>query len=312
MIIIGTDEAGYGPNYGPLIVSATLWDVESLHHLQFFVDTFAETGFSIGDSKKIYHAGHSLTGLETVVLGIMQFLSIKCKTLNELFQALSEQQPVKQEKVQTCVSIPVAAKPEQIDDVSLQFEQAKKDFGVRLKRMQSRIVFPAEFNRLLDRSESKGMILSEVTLQLLLELQRSENLATDSSDSDTDLLILCDKHGGRNRYLDLLHKFYPDEMIWVDHESRESSVYRFETQGRAVEIRFIAKGESETPIALASMVSKYLRELSMLSFNAFWRQHLPDLKPTAGYPEDARRFQRDIIKVQTRLGIDNREIWREK
>ena len=26
-LVIGTDEAGYGPNLGPLVVAATLWDV---------------------------------------------------------------------------------------------------------------------------------------------------------------------------------------------------------------------------------------------------------------------------------------------
>ncbi len=26
MFVIGTDEAGYGPNLGPLVISATLWE----------------------------------------------------------------------------------------------------------------------------------------------------------------------------------------------------------------------------------------------------------------------------------------------
>ena len=26
-LVIGTDEAGYGPNLGPLVVAATVWDV---------------------------------------------------------------------------------------------------------------------------------------------------------------------------------------------------------------------------------------------------------------------------------------------
>ena len=28
-LVIGTDEAGYGPNLGPLVVAATAWQVEA-------------------------------------------------------------------------------------------------------------------------------------------------------------------------------------------------------------------------------------------------------------------------------------------
>jgi len=46
-------------------------------------------------------------------------------------------------------------------------------------------------------------------------------------------------------------------------------------------------------VALASMVSKYLRELLMGEFNRFWQEHVPGLRPTAGYPTDAaRRWER--------------------
>ena len=44
------------------------------------------------------------------------------------------------------------------------------------------------------------------------------------------------------------------------------------------------------PAALASMTSKYLRELAMRAFNEFWCGRVHDLAPTAGYPRDARRF----------------------
>ena len=34
--LIGTDEAGYGPNLGPLVVSATVWRVDSVKHTDLF------------------------------------------------------------------------------------------------------------------------------------------------------------------------------------------------------------------------------------------------------------------------------------
>jgi hypothetical protein len=79
-----------------------------------------------------------------------------------------------------------------------------------------------------------------------------------------------------------------------------------------VEIAFQAKGESHLPTALASMASKYLRELAMQAFNDFWSERVADLRPTAGYPLDAKRFKADISAVQQSLGIEDRILWRTK
>ena len=65
-------------------------------------------------------------------------------------------------------------------------------------------------------------------------------------------------------------------------------------------------------MALASMTSKYLRERLMGEFNQFWRQHVPDVKPTAGYPGDATRFLKDITPAAERLGISTAALWRRK
>ncbi len=39
--LIGTDEAGYGPNYGPLVVSATVWEIDDGLDGRGAVQTFA-------------------------------------------------------------------------------------------------------------------------------------------------------------------------------------------------------------------------------------------------------------------------------
>jgi ribonuclease HII len=65
-------------------------------------------------------------------------------------------------------------------------------------------------------------------------------------------------------------------------------------------------------VALASMVSKYVRELLMREFNAFWQQHVPNLEPTAGYPGDSRRFFKAIRKTAKQLGIAEKALWRRK
>jgi len=64
------------------------------------------------------------------------------------------------------------------------------------------------------------------------------------------------------------------------------------------------------PTALASMVSKYTRELLMARFNAFFSHHAPGVRPTAGYATDAARFRADIAPHLPRIGITARDLCR--
>ena len=95
-------------------------------------------------------------------------------------------------------------------------------------------------------------------------------------------------------------------------EGRELSAYRVGSPTAQVEIRFQPRGERSLPAALASMASKYLRELSMRAFNEFWCTRVADLQPTAGYPVDARRFKAAIAAAQAELGIDDAVLWRNR
>jgi hypothetical protein len=56
-------------------------------------------------------------------------------------------------------------------------------------------------------------------------------------------------------------------------------------------------------VALASMIAKYVRELHMARLNRFFTGHMPELKPTAGYFTDARRYLREIAPVIDELGL---------
>ena len=45
------------------------------------------------------------------------------------------------------------------------------------------------------------------------------------------------------------------------------------------------------------MTAKYIRELYMEAFNAYWLGRMEGLRPTAGYAKDARRFLQDIASL---------------
>jgi ribonuclease HII len=278
MIIIGTDEAGYGPNLGPLVVSATVWESPT-ENLMPILAPLKSQGISIGDSKKIYHGNQSLVTLEYGVLASHYVLG----------------------RNQT----PLIAEKELLQKYSVAFRRILSENAIQLLDIQSRSISPEEFNQLLDRFVSKGSLLSDTTMQLVVN-------ALGQQHHFAPILVLCDKHGGRNHYLDLLTEYFPGEFIQTLQEGRACSIYRLSHENRSLEFRFLAKGESQVPIALASMNSKYLREQAMLEFNAFWQEKMPSLKPTAGYPEDAKRFIEEINLVRKKLGIADDKIWRKR
>ena len=70
--------------------------------------------------------------------------------------------------------------------------------------------------------------------------------------------------------------------------------------------------EHHLPVALASMLAKYLREVSMACFNAYWQRRLPSLRPTAGYYTDARRFLSEIEPVVAQGGLPRERFVRSR
>ena len=187
-----------------------------------------------------------------------------------------------------------------IGDIATKWLDCCRRANVTLRAIRSEIVSPERFNSLVRECDNKALALSRISLNLLRSVW--------NPDDDLPTLVICDKHGGRNRYDDLLAEVLDDRMVFAVGESRERSVYRV----GSTELRFQMKAEANFPVALASLVCKYVRELSMQVFNQFWAEHVPGLKPTAGYPVDAARFGMDIAEAQQRLGITDDVLWRER
>ena len=66
------------------------------------------------------------------------------------------------------------------------------------------------------------------------------------------------------------------------------------------------------PTALASIYSKYLRELFMVALNRYWQQQVGDLRRTAGYYQDGLRFLRDIEPAVQSLNVDRQMLVRSR
>lgn len=316
-LLIGTDEAGYGPNLGPLLISATAWhvpddsaEIDLYHRLRHVVRADASSAghIPIADSKQLYKPGGGLLNLERGLFAALASLDTQVDRWLDAWLTLTPTDAEQLQLVQWYVDydsplpIDLAVSQRSADQVT--FTEGLRAAQVSLEYIRSTAVFPTRFNELVAKYDSKGSVLSLATLGLVRDALAEHG--------DPSVVIQCDKHGGRNRYLAVLQTVFPDERVKIIRESRETSVYRWRTPNRQIEIRFVAKGESFLPAALASMTSKYLRELAMKAFNAFWLHHLPDLKPTAGYPVDAKRFKTAIESVQKKLGIEDNTLWRVK
>ena len=316
-ILIGTDEAGYGPNLGPLVISASVWRVadeaaeadlfRALRHV-VRPEASSDKHLPIADSKALYKPGGGLANLEQGVLAALAAAGAEVRSWREAWRRLAPRDAAYLDDVPWYAGydrpLPTDLAAGVLDGVCRRLAAGLREADVSLAALRSSAVFPARFNKLLDQHDSKGAALSHETLQLVRQ--------TLADCDDRRIIIQCDKHGGRNKYGPVLQTIFPDYLVEVVRESRAASIYRWGPANRRVEIRFVARGESFLPTALASMTSKYLRELAMSALNAFWQQQLPDLKPTAGYPVDARRFKQEVEDVQRQLGIEDRMLWRRK
>lgn len=331
--VIGVDEAGYGPNLGPLVVASSYWQLTTNHapatwqrafHVAWNSPSSKQEAIAIDDSKKLFSGARDLAKLESVALGCLAALSTGSKrqspsrsangalagapsTWAELCSALHTHAATPRDFDAARVRLPLTTQPpDHFQTIADRWRQAEEQAGVRLRGLQCSVVFPREWNALLDRWDNKSTVLSRISLSLVA------NILNDAP-GDAPVQILCDKHGGRNHYAGLLSdSLAAGSLLTPIQEGHDASEYRFQRGKQGLQIGFYRKGESFLPVALASMVAKYVREVAMVAFNSFWRQHLPHLKPTAGYPVDAKRFASEVGKVRQSLKIDEREFWRTK
>ena len=336
-LVIGTDEAGYGPNIGPLVITATGWLLEDsdgyskpfskpglpdlfqyFSHLFCSLDEPAGDRIPIGDSKKIYQSGNGLSGLERAVLPLAGFDEGENRKSQRTWENLLDSFLARESFFQAADILPWyrdfnPVLPIDLDPLHLasqrSFLESPSPARGKLLKPVSRIIEPFEFNRRCRELGNKSTLLSRTTLEVIRDLVTQAN----SIYPIHGIHIQCDKHGGRNHYAGMIQSVFEDCWVQVDSESRERSCYRLQQDGTSYHFEFVARGDSLFPsIALSSMVSKYLREICMMALNRFWQCRKKELLPTAGYPADARRFRQEIADSLPELGLQESDWWRER
>lgn len=310
-LLVGIDEAGYGPTLGPLVVAASIWRVAP-HHLeadlwQVLSPCLARTvrrgdaRLAVDDSKSVFDRRKGIATLERTVLAFARAAGLSCGTLGELLIALGG------EALAASSTLPWDRdldRPLPLDPLRSRCDHAADRLHTCMAREQAvclslsaRVLTADAFNRRVRQTRNKATVLLEHVLDLLAS-------ATRSAPGDQDVYVRIDRLGGRSDYRELLLAAFPGRHVHELELSPRASRYRLASARSDWFIEFVVDADRlHLPVALASMLAKYLRELLMERFNAYWRRWLPELRPTAGYYEDAQRFLADIGPILPRTGI---------
>ncbi len=298
-IVAGIDEAGYGPLLGPLVVAASAFRLEdaaseaALHRLMALPSSSG--GLPIEDSKRLYRARGDRARLEAAALGHVAIargeLPLRARALLRDAVDCHVEELLELPWYGTRLldlRLPRAAAVDELLARAARQEELFADRGLALAGLWCAPVVEPRFNQLTRQRGSKAWPLFLATGRLLDTLM--------AAFPDEELVVHVDRQGGRIHYGELLAGFFPLAPIRTLRERRSDSAYRLSLPGRPpVTVSVHVRGDStRAPVALASILAKAVRELFMESLNAFFAERVADLRPTAGYPQDARRFLADV------------------
>lgn len=318
--VAGIDEAGYGPLLGPLVIASVVFETprpgESLwDSLRGAVSRRARRsgGVQIADSKKVYTPSAGLGRLERGVLsslvaggiaGMGPFDAVLGRIAHH-FDEPSRQMSGQPWYKDLALPLPLAADAEEVSRAAEKMRSAMAGAGIALCDVCVNPLHPPRLNLLIGERGNKATVLFEETAALIRRLLHLYGRR--------GIRIVADRQGMRRYYEPLLCQAFPMSRIGVIREEKRHSEYEICVGEGAARLAFIEKADdAHLPVALASMTAKYVREVFMSAFNAYWRERVPGLKPTAGYPSDARRFLAEIESVWNTAGISRGAVVRAK
>ena len=312
IIYAGIDEAGYGPRLGPLCVGCTAFSVRDggpdggpPDLWRALASAVCRRGrdkrhrVAVEDSKKLKGPRDAGTNaLRLLERGVLAFGAARNgvptsdqKLLGDLDAGVPDMP-----WYASTTTLPLAQAADELRIAGAMIRRAGESAGIRAEHLACEVIDAGEFNRQVKQMGNKA------TVNLCCVMRSIDALCRRWPDND--LHVMVDRLGGRIEYLRSLQVCFPETRIRVLQECETASRYTLARGGSTVSLSFMSEAEGRhLPVALASMVAKYVRELLMIRLNRFFCEQLPTLRPTAGYWADAGRYLTEVKPLFQRLRL---------
>jgi ribonuclease HII len=306
-VLVGIDEAGYGPLLGPLVVSSVAF---SLHDELVKSDLWSLLKTAVGkrksklagrllitDSKKAYSRKAGIGHLRRTVLAHLYCLEEGLKGSNANAGRLLE--VLCGSCVQRLLEYPwyegisnkmLGGNSEDIEISSRVLKRAYSDRRVKLLNMSSRCLDVAYYNRMITAVQNKASVLFTAVAALI-----KDSFDAYAAEDSEPLQIIIDRQGGRINYRRALQRMFENMELKIIRQDNKVSSYELTESGRRMRLHFVTAADRKyLAVSLASMTSKFLREILVDSINSYFLQRCSGLRPTAGYWKDGQRFIKEL------------------
>ncbi len=296
MRVTGIDENGLGPLLGPLIATATTIEVK-----RYDADALRSVGVAagVGDSKAT-SGFRKMRGAESIALAVAEReLGRVPRHVDEFLEAISLDGPLALR-----APCPDASTSRQCFETRIELPA----FGGEVERGREALKALSKAKVKLIRTRTAircaGVLnagFRDGVNKLKQDLAMFERLALDARrESGRDLEVICGMIGGIRKYPGYMTLLADRATPLV--EEKGASSYAVDRLGV---MRFVVDSDDgHLPVALASMVGKYVRELTMDRIVRFYRARDPELSRASGYHDKVtKRFVAGTKKHRRALGI---------
>lgn len=316
-LVAGIDEAGYGPLVGPLCVGfaalripaddgdlagCAIPDIWRTLEEVVSRDPCPNGRIAVNDSKRLKLANgsqraHPLCHLERGVLAALANAGGKHECDHDVFASLGADISEAVWMRADPTPLPLAATRDFQRLAAIRLAAGMERASSSIADLRCIAICERKFNDRLAGLASKARVSFEAVAALLRRVWGSR-AAADASRGGPAPMVVIDRQGGRTDYAcELGAALGPEATIDEHARGADRSEYTATCPaGRRLRIIVMVEAEGHAfPVALASMIAKYVRELAMLQFNAYWNSRFSEVRPTAGYGHDGRRWLKEVL-----------------
>jgi ribonuclease HII len=322
-VLVGIDEAGYGPLLGPLVVSSVAFSVpDELIKSDLWRVLKSAVGkrksklagrLLITDSKKAYTRATGIAHLRRTVLAnlysLENGLEISDVTAGSLLKVLCGSCVDRLSEYPWYQDLSNKKLGGNVEDMAIACGTLKRaclSRSIKLLNISSRCLDVGYYNKMVTAVKNKASVLFTAVSELI-----KDSFETYGRVDSQPLQIIVDRQGGRVNYRKALQRMFEHMELKVIRQDNKVSSYELTDSSGCMRLHFVTGADRKhLAVSLASMTSKFLREVLVDSINSYFLHRCSGLRPTAGYWKDGRRFIKELKDNHSRTKYDSQKLIR--